>query len=96
MSENYIGNNTFAGPKGISVFALTQLAMALESYAKHKIICFRGSTPKKMMAAAERHTGKKFKPRDYEAAAAACRAKRDEVHAEVKTEMIVNRAMGRT
>jgi len=64
---------SFNGPDAVNVYAMTVLASGLRMYATTKMIPNRAYTPKAMMAAAERHLGRKFKARDYEGAAAALR-----------------------
>lgn len=88
--ENYIGNNTFAGPKGVMVHQLLVLANALQLYGEHKIRVDRHTTPKRMIEMAEKSTGKRF-GRKYLEASIACKAKADELCVEVKAEMVVNR-----
>lgn len=66
---------SFTGPGAVDVFVMAALATGLRLYAKTGIKPNRAWTPKAMMAAAERHTGQKFRSRDYEGAAAALSAK---------------------
>lgn len=54
--------------QGIPVFQAITLKSALKMYAAHKIRVNRTYTPSAMMHTAQKITGKKFKPRDYEAA----------------------------
>lgn len=60
---------TFSGPAAVNVFGMTVLASGLDMYRKHKMIPNRAYTPKAMMEAAARYTGKTYKARDYERAA---------------------------
>jgi len=62
---------SFNGPEAVSVYAMTVLASGLRLYAKTGMQPNRAYTPKAMMSAAERYTGRKFKARDYEGAAQA-------------------------
>ena len=62
---------TFSGPRAVDVFAMLTIASGLRLYATTGMIPNRMYTPKTMMNAAARHTGRKFKARDYEGAAAA-------------------------
>jgi hypothetical protein len=50
------------------------IAIGLETWAKHKMKVNRAYTPKRMMAAAEKITGQKFKAGDYLGAARAIRS----------------------
>lgn len=92
MTQNSItytknGGGSFVGPKGVNAFVLTALISGLRMYKGCGMIPNRGWTPKRMMAAAMQHTGKKFKARDYLGAAEALKQKAAEVAAEVKAEM---------
>lgn len=86
------GGVSFSGPKAVNVYVCTALALALEMYAKHKIMMNRAYTPKNMIAAAERETGLKFKPRDYLDAAKALREVKAKFLAEVQEEMANDKA----
>jgi hypothetical protein len=88
-SITHFGNGgvSFSGPKAVNVYVCAALALALEMYAKHGIKVNRAYTPKNMIAAAERETGLKFKPRDYLGAAKALRETKDKFLAEVQKEM---------
>lgn len=68
---------SFNGPDAVNVYAMTVLASGLRMYAKTGMRPNRAYTPKAMMAAAERHTGRKFKARDYEGAAQALKEAAD-------------------
>jgi len=68
---------TFSGPRAVDVFAMLTLASGLRLYAATGMKPNRAYTPKAMMAAAARHTGRTFKARDYEGAAAALRETAD-------------------
>lgn len=61
----------FNGTAAVNVYAMTVLASGLRLYAKTGMKPNRAYTPKAMMAAAEMHTGQKFKARDYLGAAEA-------------------------
>jgi hypothetical protein len=58
----------------IDWFRSKAIAIGLETWAKHKIKVNRAYTPKRMMAAAEKITGRKFKAGDYLGAARAIRS----------------------
>lgn len=62
---------TFSGPSAMDVYAAKVIASGLRLYAKTGMKPNAHYTPKNMMAAATRITGKTFKARDYEGAAAA-------------------------
>ena len=59
---------SFTG-KGVNVFAMAVVASGLKLYARTGIRPNRAYTPKAMMQAASRRTGKKYKARDYIGAA---------------------------
>lgn len=61
----------FDGPEAVSVFAMAAIASALRIYAKTGMKMNRAYTPKAMLAAAARYTGKTFKRGQYLAAAEA-------------------------
>lgn len=56
---------SFVGASAVNVFAAIALKHGLKLYAATGMRPNRMYTPKNMMAAAERTTGKKFKARDY-------------------------------
>ena len=58
----------------IDWFRSKAIAIGLETWAKHKMKVNRAYTPKRMMAAAEKITGRKFKQGDYLGAARAIRS----------------------
>jgi hypothetical protein len=60
---------TFTGEGAVNVFAMAAIASALRLYAKTGLRANRAYTPRAMMAAAARHTGRTFKARDYLGAA---------------------------
>jgi hypothetical protein len=96
MTEEFIMMNNyslFAGDKSISIFQLKVLEQALYAWGHHKLRFGRAYTPKSMMQLAAQMTGKQFKPRDYLGAAEACGKRCEELRAEVKTEMIINRTV---
>jgi len=72
---------SFNGPVAVSVFQCKVIASGLKLYAKTGMKPNAHYTPKNMMAAAERITGKKFKARDYLGAAAALSALADQTAA---------------
>lgn len=66
---------SFEGPGAVDVFVMAALASGLMLYARSGLRPNRMWPPRAMMAAAERHTGQKFKARDYVGAAEALSAK---------------------
>lgn len=54
-----------------SIYQAIAIKIALQTYARHKILVNRAYTPGAMMAAASRITGRTFKARDYLGAARA-------------------------
>ena len=61
----------FAGREAVDVFAMAVIATALRFYVETGVHVNRAYTPKAMMAAAARFTGRTFKARDYLGAAEA-------------------------
>lgn len=57
-----------------TIYQAVAIKIALQTYARHKILVNRAYTPKAMMATASRITGKTFRPRDYLGAAKALAA----------------------
>lgn len=74
INSNPSGGMSFVGKDAVNVYAATALASALRLYAKSGMKVNRAYTPKAMIAKANEITGKKFKARDYEGAAAALTA----------------------
>lgn len=62
---------SFVGHEAVNVFACAAVASALRFYARTGMRINSAYTPKRMIAFAEEHLGRKFKARDYEGAAAA-------------------------
>ena len=58
----------------IDWFRAKAIAIGLETWAKHKMKVNRAYTPKRMMEAAEKITGKRFKRGDYIVAARTLRS----------------------
>lgn len=69
--EHHPGGTTFAGRDAVSVFRAYTLATSLSMYAKTGLRPTRHVGPRDMMRLATEITGRKFKARDYEGAAAA-------------------------
>lgn len=61
---------TFSGPAAVNVFGMKVLASGLRLYAKTGMKPNRAYTPKAMLEAAGRYTGKTYKRGEYERAAA--------------------------
>jgi hypothetical protein len=59
------GTVSFVGKDAVSFYAATVLASALKLYGKHRIKVNRAYTPKNMLAAATRITGKTYKRGAY-------------------------------
>lgn len=57
----------------VQAYQCLVVAKALELYAKTGVQVNRAYTPRRMMETASQLTGQKFRPRQYEAAAAALR-----------------------
>lgn len=74
----------FAGPKAVDVFQCKVIASGLRLYAKTGMKPNAHYTPKNMMAAATRLTGKKFKARDYMGAADALVMLADQTASEIR------------
>ncbi len=66
------GPSTFTG-KGVEAFQALTIASALDFYKTTGMKVNSAYTPKNMMTAASKLTGKTFKARDYSAASAALR-----------------------
>lgn len=78
MSKSYIehhasGAMSFVAKPAVTVFQATVIASALDLYRKTGLKANRAYTSRNMMATAAAITGRKFKARDYEAAAKALR-----------------------
>jgi hypothetical protein len=65
------GGTSFVGKEAVDVYAMTVIASGLLFYARTGMKPNRAYTPKAMMQAAEKYTGKKFKARAYLEAAEA-------------------------
>jgi hypothetical protein len=59
------GSTCFNGPDATKVFAAQVLSSALRGYAKHRLLMSRGYTPTKMLVAATRYTGVRYKRGEY-------------------------------
>jgi hypothetical protein len=78
------GGVSFVGDEAVDVFRAMAIASALKLYAKTGIRANRAYTPKAMMSAASKITGKPFKPRAYLEAADALTAFAEAKRARIK------------
>lgn len=74
---------SFVGRGAVDVFVMAVIASELRLYANTGMRPNRAYTPKAMMQAAERYTGKTFKARDYIGAADALSARVQEEKARI-------------
>lgn len=65
------GSLTLTGPAQVAIYRAIVIASALDLYAKTGMCPNRAYTPRAMMSAAAKITGRTFKARDYAGAAAA-------------------------
>lgn len=59
------GGTMFAGKEAVNIFVCVTVKVALESYARCKMIINRNYTPTNMLKFVEQQTGKKFKRGQY-------------------------------
>lgn len=63
------GGITLTGPDAINLYRAATLKVALDMYARSKMLMTRGATPMFMLAEATKYTGHKYKRGAYKEAA---------------------------